>query len=116
MVTAHSTIATLEQSMKNRFGTTEDMVIQHLEEDGKTVCLAIDAKGVYLTTPGRLGSRLADPNRYSAARFSAASRLTALGLDPEALFSENQHLIKTEGGDAKRVNPLKASKRGAKSA
>ena len=102
--------------MKNRFGTTEDMVIQRLEEDGKPVCLAIDAKGVYLTTPGRLGARLADPNRYTAARFSTAARLAALGLDPEALFAEHQHLIKSESGDAKRVNPLKASKRGMKSA
>ena len=90
--------------MLNRFGTTSDMVIQSVTENGSTYLLAIDDKGLYLTTRDRLDRQLADPNRYA----------TALGLDPVQLFEQNGHLVKKEVSDKKKVNPLKASKRGMK--
>ena len=102
--------------MTNRFGTTQDMIIQTVEEEGVAYLVAIDAKGLYLTTPGRLNERIADPNRYSS-RATVTARLAALGMDPAALLNEHQHLIKIGGGDTgKKVNPLKASKRRMKSA
>jgi len=101
--------------MTNRFGTTEDMVIQTVEEGGIAYALAIDGKGLYLTTRDRLNSQLADPNRFASNRDNVATRLLALGLDPVSLTSENQHRIKVDSGAAaKKVNPLKASKRAMK--
>lgn len=97
--------------MVNRFGTTSAMVIQSVEENGNTVYLAIDAKGLYLTSKDRLDAYKADTNRYAVSRDTMKERITALGLDPASLFSENQHLIKIETEAQKRVNPLKASKR-----
>ncbi len=103
--------------MNNRFGTTSDMVIQTLQENGQTFCLAIDEKGLYLTTHDRLDKRLADPNRFSAGRQAVSQRLQALGMDPTGLFKDNQHLVKKISGEpARKVNPLKASKRAMKSA
>ena len=102
--------------MLNRFGTTSDMVIQTVEENGRTLHLAIDESGLYLTTKDRLDSQFADKNRQPAAREGIAERLKALGLNPEELAAANQHLIKKATAEpAKKVNPLKASKRGAKS-
>ena len=93
------------------------MIIQTVEEQGGTYCLAIDGKGLYLTTKERLDTRLSDPNRFSALRKNVPARLAALGLDSAALQAANQHLIKLETGDpARKVNPLKASKRKMKSA
>ena len=101
--------------MENRFGTTSDMIIQTIEEHGHNYCLAIDEKGLYLTTAGRLDTSIADPNRYTAARLTVRDRLAALGLDPAALINANQHLIKRDSGEqAKKINPLKASKRAMK--
>ena len=100
--------------MKNRFGTTSDMVIQAVEEQGNTLYLAIDTKGLYLTTKDKLDTRLADPNRYTTSRQAVPARLTALGLDPEEMLKSNQHLIKVDSSEAKKINPLKASKRGMK--
>ena len=100
--------------MKNRFGTTSDMVIQTVEEQGNTLYLAIDVKGLYLTSKDRLDTRLADPNRYTASRQGVPARLAALGLDAEEMTKSNQHLIKLDSGETKKVNPLKASKRGMK--
>lgn len=102
--------------MKNRFGTKSDMIIQAVEENGKSYLLAIDARGLYLTTQSRLDTGMADTNRYEAARWGIAGRLATLGLDSAALAAANQHLIKVEAADARRVNPLKASKRASKSA
>ena len=103
--------------MATRFGTTSDMVIQEIEENGEPRLLAIDARGLYLTGRQHLDSRLADPNRFSTLRQETAGRLQALGLDAAALQSANQHLVKAESGEAaKKVNPLKASKRKMKSA
>ena len=61
--------------MVNRFGTTSDMVIQPIEENGVSHLLAIDGQGLYLTSRDRLDKQLADPNRYSAARKDVAARL-----------------------------------------
>lgn len=102
--------------MLNRFGTTSDMIIQTVQENGQTLCLAIDEKGLYLTTQDRLDRQIADPNRYTAGRQEVSQRLAALGLDPAALFTGNQHLIKKEREEVRKVNPLKASKRAMKSA
>lgn len=101
--------------MTNRFGTTEDMIIRNIEEDGATYSLAIDSKGLYLTTRDRLNSQLADPNRFASNRETVAERLRALGLDPTQLVSENQHRVQLSTVAAvKKVNPLKASKRAMK--
>ena len=36
--------------MYNRFGTDADMVIQPVQENGQELLLAIDDKGLYLTS------------------------------------------------------------------
>lgn len=46
--------------MVNRFGSTSDMVIQSVEENGAQYLLAIDEKGLYLTSQKYLDSSLAD--------------------------------------------------------
>ena len=57
---------------------------------------------------------MADRNRYSAARAEVPGRLAALGLNAEALAAQNGHRVQVEAAVTKKVNPLKASKRGAK--
>ncbi|MDD4702355.1 MAG: hypothetical protein PHI96_09060 [Desulfovibrio sp.] len=100
--------------MFNRFGTTQEMVIQTVEENSTAFLLAIDSVGLYMTTSNYVGKNLADRNRYSALRQGVNERLSALGLNPEELWSGNQHRIQSESVSAKKVNPLKASKRGSK--
>ena len=100
--------------MFNRFGTSQDMMIQTVQENGDEVVLAIDSRGLYLTTAQFVGRPIADRNRYSAARHGAEQRIAALGLDAPGLLAANQHRIQVETVSAKKVNPLKASKRGAK--
>ena len=102
--------------MTNRFGTSSDMVIQSFEENNILYCLAIDDKGLYLTDKNRLDSGFADINRYAVGRRNVHERLKALGLDPETLLTQNRHRVKLPGGETgKKINPLKASKRGLKS-
>lgn len=101
--------------MANRFGTTTDMVIQTVLENNSEYFLVIDKKGLYLTTAAFMDSRLADPNRYTGLRESTPTRLAALGLDYNVMFKENQHRIKSDVKEnARKVNPLKASKRQSK--
>lgn len=101
--------------MTNRFGTTDEMVIQTVEEAGMSYALAIDGKGLYLTTRDRLNTQLADPNRFASNRNSVAARISALGLDPVQLAIDNQFRIKASAdASAKKINPLKASKRAMK--
>ncbi len=102
--------------MINRFGSTSDMVIQNVQENGRIYVLAIDEKGLYLTTPDYLDRNRADPNRYTSSRSTVASRLSALEIDPVALAAAHQHMIRKpgEGETKKKVNPLKASKRSMK--
>ncbi len=101
--------------MFSRFGTTSDMIIQTVEEHGKTVCLAIDGKGLYLTAQNRIDRNMADNNRFASDRQAMNERIRALGLNPEELFNANKHRIQTSSGvSAQKVNPLKASKRQAR--
>lgn len=102
--------------MTNRFGTSEEMVIQTVEENGIVYSLAIDGKGLYLTQSGRISAQMADPNRYTSNRADVAARLSALGLDPVELAADNQNRISVATSDAKKVNPLKAAKRAIKKA
>ena len=98
--------------MANRFGTSADMIIQPIEENGTKSLLAIDAKGLYITDERYVGNKQADPNRYSSNRNTVNPRLEALGLVPADILAENQHLVQTSGGgDKKKLNPMKASKR-----
>ena len=100
--------------MFNRFGTTQEMMIQTVHEGEDEVVLAIDSRSLYLTSAQFVGRPIADRNRYSAARQGAEQRIAALGLDAPGLLAANQHCIQVETVSAKKVNPLKASKRGAK--
>ncbi|WP_147820479.1 hypothetical protein [Salidesulfovibrio onnuriiensis] len=97
----------------NRFGTTSDMVIQEIEHDGVLKLLAIDAKGLYLTTPERVGAIMADVNRYGVDRRQTLELLQSRGLSPAEIFEANKDKIKVVGlQERKKINPLKASKRG----
>ena len=53
--------------MDNRFGTTSGMVIQTVMENGQEFCLAIDERGLYLTSANYLDKNLADPTAIPAA-------------------------------------------------
>lgn len=100
--------------MVNRYGTTSDMILQEVEDNGTTRLVAIDSEGVYLTTPNRVDSQLADIHRYGISRTESYRQMQDLGLDPHELFNANRHLIKEVVFDrqaGKAVNPLKASKR-----
>ncbi len=99
--------------MASLFGSTSDMVIQPIVENGSEYLLAIDEKGLYITTAKYVDSNLADPNRYTGARATVAQRLAALELDAAALTEANKGKVKKAGdGEAKKkINPLKASKR-----
>jgi len=100
--------------MENRYGTTQDMIIQEVDNNGEVQLLAIDSKGLYLTTRERVGGMVADVNRYGVPRDEINRQLEGLGLDPLTLFNANKHLIKIDIGTAKSgksLNPIKASKR-----
>lgn len=99
----------------NRFGTTSDMIIQSMEKDGAEVLLAIDDKGLYFTSQNRVDRNMADTNRYAVSRNAVRDYLEKMGLSPVELFEQNKHRIrKSDGEPKKKLNPLKASKRGAK--
>ena len=101
--------------MVNRFGTTSDMIIQQIDDNGITRLVAIDSQGLYLTTRDRVDKRLADVNRYGVNREDFYQQLQGLGLNPHEVFNANKHLIKStlvKETAGKAVNPLKASKRG----
>ncbi|RRD69612.1 MULTISPECIES: hypothetical protein [unclassified Desulfovibrio] len=100
--------------MYNRFGTTAEMVIQPVEEKGETFLLAIDSRGLYMTTATYVDRPSADRNRFSLTRENTNARLVALGLDPDALWKDNQHRIQAVVVETRKVNPLKASKRGSR--
>lgn len=101
--------------MENRYGTTSDMIVQEVENNGITQLIAIDSKGLYLTTQDRVDRMLADTNRYGVPRQKVNQALEELGLDPFQIFNANRHLIKTGSGQTKgkALNPIKASKRRA---
>ena len=54
--------------MENRYGTTSDMIIQEVENNGVTQLIAIDSDGLYLTSRDRVDRMLADVNRYGGAQ------------------------------------------------
>ncbi len=101
--------------MENRYGTTSDMIIQEVENNGVTQLIAIDSDGLYLTSRDRVDRMLADVNRYGVPRHEINQTLENLGIDPLQLFNANKHLIKTDTGQSKgkALNPIKASKRRA---
>lgn len=96
----------------NRFGTTKDMVIQEIEEGNNSFFVVIDSNGLYFTTKERVDSGLADTNRYAADRTNFIDRLEKLGFSPIEMFEANSDKIKLATTKTKKLNPLKASKRG----
>ena len=99
---------------QNRYGTTAEMVIQEIDDHGIKRLLAIDAKGLYLTSPGMVNKNLADVNRYGNNRMACITKLEEMGYDPNEIHEENKHLISAGTGrqsSAKKLNPIKASKR-----
>lgn len=99
----------------NRFGTSRDMVIDEIEVNGIRQILAIDEKGLYLTTPEKVGRQLADTNRYGVDRSQTIQTLIGMGYDIEKITHENQDIVKALQANApkeRKINPLKASKRG----
>ncbi|OBQ45999.1 hypothetical protein [Halodesulfovibrio spirochaetisodalis] len=96
----------------NRFGTTEDMIIQEVTEGDASFLVAIDSNGLYFTTPDRVDNGMADTNRYAMDRTVFLNRLEKLGFSPIELFESNRDKIKIVSNSAKKLNPLKASKRG----
>lgn len=103
--------------MINRFGTKSDMIIQAIEMSGTEYQLAIDEKGLYLTSMEYVDRPIADPNRYSTVRHETADKLKDLDMDAKSIYAQNQHMVKRLLDQTrKKVNPLKASKRRAHSA
>lgn len=96
----------------NRFGTTKDMVIQEIEEGDNSFLVVIDSNGLYFTTKDRVDSGLADTNRYAVDRRKFLDRLEKLGFSPLEMFEANSDKIKLVTTKTKKINPLKASKRG----
>jgi hypothetical protein len=88
------------------------MIIQEVQEGEKSYLLAIDSQGLYFTTQDRVDTRMADLNRYAVDRKTFASRLESLGLSPTDIFEENKSRIQVATQTARKINPLKASKRG----
>ncbi len=100
--------------MISRFGTSQEMVIQPIEEEKIALHLAIDSRGLYLTEEKYFTKNIADPNRNSN-RALMKERIKALGLNYDELFESNKHLIVNVAAEnVKKVNPLKASKRSMK--
>ena len=98
---------------ENRFGTTQEMVIEHFSMDGNTKVIAIDKNGLYVTDPGIVGRKRADINRYGIPRSFFKTTLKEAGFDPDKLRAENTHRLNLESdsGPSKKLNPIKASKR-----
>lgn len=91
------------------------MIIQSMEKDGREVLLAIDDKGLYFTSQDRVDRNMADTNRYAVSRAVVREYLERMGVSPVELFEQNKHRIRKHEGEAKKkLNPLKASKRGTK--
>ncbi len=100
--------------MITRFGTAKEMIVQDIEENGVPYLLAIDQRGLYLTTSRYVDKDLSDPNRNSD-RVLMEQRITALNIDCKSFFEENKHLVQAmPKSTAVKVNPLKASKRSMK--
>ncbi|MCP4114597.1 MAG: hypothetical protein GY737_04205 [Desulfobacteraceae bacterium] len=99
---------------QNRYGTTAEMVIQEIDDHGIKRLLAIDGKGLYLTSHKLVNKNLADVNRYGNNRMDCNTKLEEMGYDPNEIYEENKHLINAGTGQqskTKKLNPIKASKR-----
>ncbi len=99
----------------NQFGTTKEMVIEAIDDHGVHRIMAIDDKGLYLTRPDMVGRPVADVNRYGVDRLEFKLILETLGYDTDQIFEANRHRIqapKSPEGVVKKINPIKASKRG----
>ena len=96
----------------NRFGTTADMIIETIQEGEQSFLVAIDSNGLYFTTPDRVDNGMADTNRYAMNRTNFLDRLEKLGFSPLEMFENNRDKIKLVSTSTKKLNPLKASKRG----
>lgn len=100
---------------QNQYGTTQEMVIEEVDDHGVRRIMAIDDRGIYLTSPDRVGRLVADANRYGVDRTEFKSVLEALGYDTAEIFEKNRHRVKAQESyvaPEKKVNPIKASKRG----
>lgn len=101
-------------AVENRFGTSSDMIIEKFSNNDGDRVVAIDTKGLYITTPDMVDRNIADVNRYGVNRDEFIAVLTELGFDPSKLFEDNKHLINIDQSTAKagkKLNPIKASKR-----
>lgn len=99
----------------NQFGTTEEMVIEEIDDHGVRRIMAIDDKGLYLTRPEMVGRYVADMSRYGVDRVEFKLILETLGYDTDAIVEKNRHRVLVQTGVTptdKKVNPIKASKRG----
>lgn len=99
----------------NRFGTSREMVIDEIEVNGVGQMMAIDEKGLYLTTPDKVGRATADVNRYGVQRQAFIDTLEAMGYDTQKIRNDNRHIVAAlaaNGPTEKKLNPIKASKRG----
>ncbi len=100
--------------MITRFGSSKEMILQEIEENGIVLQMLIDNRGLYLTEEKYLIRQVADTNRYSD-RTLMEKRINALGIDYKELFETNKDRIqKMPTEKAAKVNPLKASKRSMK--
>lgn len=100
---------------RNQFGTTREMVIGEIDDHGLRRIMAIDDKGLYLTDLEKVGRRVADVNRYGVDRAEFVKILEALGYNTTEIFEKNRYRLEsreTVVKSEKKVNPLKASKRG----
>ena len=80
----------------NFLGTTRDMVIDCIEVNGRLKAIAIDARGLYITSPDQIGKPATDENRGRAERHHDIRQLARLGIDTRALFEQNRHRISTD--------------------
>lgn len=100
--------------MITRFGTSKEMVLQPIEENNVPLLIAIDNRGLYLTEEKYLDRNIADPNRCGN-RALMEQRIKELGINYKEMFETNKHAIQELPKEtAKKVNPLKASKRSMK--
>lgn len=101
--------------MYTRFGTTEEMVIQTVEENNATFLLAIDSTGLYMTTPNYWANRLPTPT-VTAPRARMLTRGCKRHWDwtPKNCGPTTRILSRAKPCPPRRSTWLKASKRGSK--
>lgn len=101
-------------SVENRFGTGSDMIIEKFTTDEELKLIAIDTKGLYITTSEMVDKNIADVNRYGVNRDEFIGVLVELGFDPLKLYEDHKHMIDNNQDiniKGKKLNPIKASKR-----